>query len=98
MADMPGAQERHSARENASSTKSPKMTNSQAIFALCIDPAGAEDLEKGKVYRVLPDSAADEEGLLRVIDESAEDYLYPSACFVALDLPPKAREALTVST
>jgi len=67
------------------------MTDSQAIFALCIDPAGAEDLEKGKVYQVLPDSTAEEEGLLRVIDESAEDYLYPSACFVTLDMQQRAR-------
>jgi hypothetical protein len=74
------------------------MAHSASQFALCIDPSGAEDLEKGKVYQVLPDSNAAQEGLLRVIDESAEDYLYPSACFVALDLPQKARDALAVST
>jgi len=63
------------------------MTDTTTIFALCIDPAGAEDLEKGKVYQVLRDSSAEEEGLLRVIDESAEDYLYPSAGFVILTYP-----------
>jgi hypothetical protein len=72
------------------------MKDSTETFALCIDPAGAEDLEKGKVYRVLRDTSAEEEGLLRVIDESAEDYLYPSACFVFIDLPQKAREALAI--
>jgi hypothetical protein len=71
------------------------MTNTTTNFALCIDPAGAEDLEKGKVYQVVPDSSAEEEGLLRVIDESAEDYLYPSAGFIVLDLPQKARDALS---
>lgn len=71
------------------------MTNTATNFALCIDPAGAEDLEKGKVYQILPDSSAEEEGLLRVIDESAEDYLYPLAGFVVLDLPQKARDALS---
>jgi len=35
--------------------------------------------------------------MLRVIDESAEDYLYPEDFFVTLDLPQKAREALSVS-
>jgi len=74
------------------------MADSPTLFALCIDPSGAEDLEKGKVYQVLPDATAEKEGLLRIIDESAEDYLYPSACFVALDLPQKARDALTVTT
>ncbi|RKT45311.1 hypothetical protein BDD21_2750 [Thiocapsa rosea] len=71
------------------------MTNTTTNFALCIDPAGAEDLEKGKVYQILPDSSAEEEGLLRVVDESAEDYLYPSAGFIVLDLPQKARDALS---
>lgn len=72
------------------------MNDPKTKFALCIDPAGAEDLEKGKVYLILEDSIAEQEGLLRVIDESTEDYLYPSACFVLLDLPQKAREALSV--
>ncbi|CRI65958.1 conserved hypothetical protein [Thiocapsa sp. KS1] len=71
------------------------MTNTTTKSVRCIDPAGAEDLEKGKVYQVLTDSSAEAEGLLRVIDESAEDYLYPSAGFVVLDLPRKARDALS---
>jgi len=71
------------------------MSDPIAKFALCIDPAGAEDLEKGKVYQILQDSSAEVEGLLRVIDESTEDYLYPSACFVFIDLPQKARDALS---
>jgi hypothetical protein len=70
------------------------MSDLIATFALCIDPAGADDLEKGKVYQVVQDSSAEDEGYLRVIDESREDYLYPSACFVLLDLPQEAREAL----
>jgi hypothetical protein len=73
------------------------MTHSATIFALCIDPAGAEDLEKGKVYQVLHDSSAEQEGLLRVIDESSEDYLYPSTGFVVIDLPQNAREALSAA-
>jgi hypothetical protein len=74
------------------------MADSPALFALCIDTSGAEDLEKGKVYQVLPDSTAEKEGMLRVIDESTEDYLYPCTFFVALDLPRKARDALAVRT
>jgi hypothetical protein len=38
-------------------------------------------LEPRKVYRVLPDEAAAEDGYLRVIDESGEDYLYPQDYF-----------------
>jgi hypothetical protein len=52
-------------------------------FVLCVGnegyPAG---LELRGVYRVLADERASERGLLRVIDESGEDYLYPEECFV----------------
>lgn len=63
-------------------------------FALCIDRRGAEDLEQGKVYQVLPDVTAEKDGLIRVIDDSAEDFLYPKDCFVPLDLPTEAKRAL----
>ncbi|MBK1725230.1 hypothetical protein [Thiocystis violacea] len=73
------------------------MSDLAAEFALCIDPSGSEDLEKGKVYQILQDSEAEAENMLRVIDESAEDYLYPADFFVILDLPQEAREALFVN-
>ena len=55
---------------------------------MCIDNSECEDLELLKVYRILPDSTAEKEGYLRVIDESGEDYLYPEQFFVVLpDVP-----------
>jgi hypothetical protein len=66
-------------------------------FALCIRNDGCEDLETRKVYQVLPDEEAAREGLLRVVDESGEDYLYPAACFVAIELPQGARKALVAA-
>ena len=63
-------------------------------FVICIEDRDCEDLEKGKVYRLLPDEAAGREGYLRIIDESTEDYLYLDSYFVLLDLPEKAQEAL----
>ena len=63
-------------------------------FVICIEDRDCEDLEKRKVYRLLPDEAAGREGYLRIIDESTEDYLYPDSYFVLPDLPEKAREAL----
>ena len=65
-------------------------------FALCIENKDCDDLEKGKVYRVLTDDVAAQEGYLRVVDESTEDYLYPGSYFVLLELPEKAQEALSV--
>jgi len=66
------------------------------VFALCIDNKDCEDLEKRKIYQVLPDDKAGKEGYLRVIDESGEDYLYPESYFVFVQLPREAQEALQV--
>lgn len=65
-------------------------------FALCIENAGCDDLEPRKVYSVLPDEEATREGYVRVVDESGEDYLYPAAQFVFVDLPRAAERALAV--
>lgn len=63
-------------------------------FAICTDSRGCDDLEKGKAYRLLPDEKAAKEGLVRVIDESGEDYLYPESCLVAVELPESVEDAL----
>ncbi len=57
-------------------------------FALCVRTDGSEDLERRKVYQILPDRAASRDGYVRVIDESGEDYLYPAEYFVPVTLPP----------
>jgi hypothetical protein len=66
----------------------------QVNFAVCLAAVEDEDLDVGKVYRILPDAKAGEVGCLRVIDESGEDYLYPAKQFMVLDLPESARERL----
>ena len=66
-------------------------------FALCIENRDCDDLEKGKVYQILSDDSAAKESYLRVVDESAEDYLYPGSYFVLLDLPKKAENALLMT-
>jgi len=73
----------------------PKSTSS---FALCIRDDGAEDLEQRKLYQVVPDREAAREGYLRIVDESGEDYLYPSELFVAVKLPAAiARRLMSAS-
>ena len=66
-------------------------------FALCVENKDCEDLEKRKIYQILPDEESEKEGYLRVIDESGEDYLYPQSYFILVHLPRKAQEALQVS-
>jgi hypothetical protein len=63
-------------------------------FALCVKDGGfPASLEVRKIYRVLPDSDARIHGLVRVVDESGEDYLYPEDLFVPIELPATARPA-----
>jgi hypothetical protein len=66
-------------------------------FVLCIENKDCEDLEKRKIYQMLPDEESQKEGYIRVIDESGEDYLYPQSYFVVVQLPRKAQEALQLS-
>lgn len=66
-------------------------------FALCIENSDCEDLEKRKVYQILPDETATQEGYMRVIDESGEDYLYPESYFVLVKLPRQAEEVLVAA-
>jgi hypothetical protein len=63
-------------------------------FLLCLKNAGyPASLEIRKVYLTLPDAGATARGYVRVIDESGEDYLYPSDFFVAIELPSAAVSA-----
>ncbi len=63
-------------------------------FVICIENKDCEDLEKRKIYQVIPDDKAEKEGYLRIIDESGEDYLYPQSYFIPVQLPREAQEAL----
>ena len=45
----------------------------------------AASLAASSVYDVIDDPEAEIRGLLRVVDESGEDYLYPATLFAAAD-------------
>jgi hypothetical protein len=64
------------------------------LFAICVESDGVEDLTVGMLYRVLFDEAASKENLLRVIDDSGEDYLYPAERFVRVDVPEAEEQKL----
>ena len=62
-------------------------------FALCIDNTDYQaSLIPGKVYRILPDPKAAKDDLVRIIDESGEDYLYDRSHFVFVDFPPAVKK------
>ncbi|MEG5018294.1 MULTISPECIES: hypothetical protein [unclassified Microcoleus] len=64
-----------------------KLHKLEKKFVVCINnqdyPAS---LEVRKIYQIIPDNRAGENQLIRVIDESGEDYLYPVAYFVPIAL------------
>jgi hypothetical protein len=64
-------------------------------YVVCVRNTGyPASLEVRKIYRALADRSAEQHGLLRIVDESGEDYLYPEKLFVAVELPQSLRSAL----
>lgn len=47
-----------------------------------------------KLNRAIPDPLAEKRGLVRVVDESGEDYLFPAKPFVPIAVPAEAEKAL----
>ena len=72
------------------------MARSQAKqLVVCVDNRGYRaSLEKRKIYVALRDAAAEKHGLVRIVDESGEDYLYPKAFFRAIALPQSVKKAV----
>ncbi len=68
--------------------------NKKIRFVLCIRNEDADDLEIRKLYQVLPDESAAKDGYIRILDESGEDYVYPSDFFVPIELPQSVERAL----
>ena len=70
-----------------------KPHNTQLV--VCIDNEGYRaSLEKRKIYVALRDAAAEKNGLLRIVDESGESYLYPKAFFRSIALPQSVKRAV----
>ena len=67
-------------------------------FVLCIDDGGyPESLEKRKFYRTIQDHSAEKECMIRVVDESGEDYLYPKSLFLEVQLPHDVERKLVAA-
>jgi primosomal protein N' len=72
-----------------------KKTKARPKFAVCVGNDRCDDLELRKIYEVIDDRDAAQEGYLRIIDESGEDYLYPTENFVRIVLPLATVKAMT---
>ena len=72
-----------------------QQKRSSPKFVVCVNNADyPASLELHKIYRVLPDEGAAEDGDIRVIDESGEDYLYPAEWFVPIEVPQAVEKSL----
>lgn len=68
-------------------------------FVVCLDNGGyPASLEVGKLYRAIPDADAETNGLIRVVDESGEDYAFESGRFHPLSLPSSVEKQLLAAS
>jgi len=73
--------------------------NQRAPYVFCVSNRGFRaSLVVRKVYRTRADSKAAARGLVRVIDESGEGYLYPDRLFVAIEVPREASKAFRAAS
>jgi hypothetical protein len=89
-------------KSSSSSTRNPSnrrasSKRSPVAAALCLKNGGCGDLLLRRLYRILPDKKAATEGYLRIVDESGEDYLYPTDYFILVRIPAAAAKKLLVA-
>ena len=90
---MPAARKRSSSKSRSIAGK--RDRKAEQHFAVCVrNDDYPASLELRKLYRVLDDEFASQHGLIRVIDESGEDYLYPDEFFVRVELPASIEKTL----
>ncbi len=66
---------------------------------VCVSNEGCPaSLELRKIYRALPDASAEAHGLIRVVDESGADYLYPRDRFLPIEIPSALADALRLAS
>ena len=74
------------------------MARSIKHFVICVNNEGYEvSLEPRKLYVNVPDPDSEKLGLLRVTDESGEDYLFPQTNFVSIELPSPVQKAVLLA-
>jgi len=71
------------------------MSDYKRPFAVCIDNSHFEaSLIFRKIYEIIPDEAAARDDLLRIVDESGEDYLYDKSHFIVVEFGIEVEQAL----
>jgi hypothetical protein len=86
-----------SKRSNGSSPK--KRPLGASAYAVCVkNDEYPASLELRKIYQQVSDKKSEAHGLIRIIDESGEDYLYPAEYFFPIKLSPAIRKAVQLAS
>lgn len=76
-----------------------KRSRNGTQYVVCITNRGYRvSLVVRRLYPVIPDKDAEQRGLVRIIDESGDAYLYPKKMFAAVDLPSTLAKKFAVAT
>jgi hypothetical protein len=74
------------------------MPRAKKRYMVCLTSKGYEGaLERNKIYVALGEVGAEGRGLVRVVDESGEDYLYRADRFAEIEVPRKVARAMAAS-
>ncbi len=93
-----GTKRTASAVGSSSSRASSRRSAGKARYVVCVSNEGFQaSLERRKLYERTPDIEAEKAGFIRVVDESGEDYLFPRAMFVDIDVPLSVARALSAA-
>ena len=83
------------AKNSKSNVSSTEIGRRQHQFVICVrNDENPASLELRKLYEVIPDGKAAKHRMLRIVDESGEDYLYPEDYFIAVKLPQAVGRAV----
>ena len=73
-----------------------KAVRRKPLFFMCIANKGNEaSLTLRRVYKVIPDEKAEKRKLIRLVDDTGEDYLFSASCFVPVQIPERLNRVLT---
>jgi len=90
---------RASLAEKESNRPSPgKRPRAVIQYAICVkNDDYAASLELRKLYQIVTDKKSRVRGLIRIIDESGESYLYRAEYFLAIKLSPAIKKAVRLA-
>jgi hypothetical protein len=65
---------------------------------MCVANEGNEvSLTLRRVYKVIPDEKGEKRKMIRIVDDTGEDYLFPASAFVQVQIPEAAEQSFDLA-